>query len=501
MSSAFISQAAYARNNGWETHRERITELYCKNGMPLKKVMHSMKEDYSFVANERMYKTRIKRWRLKKNIRADEVAKTVHSGLAPRPNGKASLPMVQYRHMTWSDVEKELKRNPNIVAKLDSGCILQIAHIDGDIVQTPPIPLTRVWPAISPAISLDGAAEARIPDEILRLTRDYCIGAVESGTWRQRPSGQGNYESSRGGVTAYKRLQHWGEKMKLARHLIGSTELDRGFRLLNFLLDKLSSLLKDEDPSLLLHLVQILCILRSVPVDLRDILYRHFQALTRATWKQKHPLILLVDKLVTLMQLSPPYMTTALPLRWMSDSLDPCYDTKLFYLNYVSGLWTPPPEQMIHEGSILRQVVLRFQANLDPHRSIFYFNHLTVALGMMIERERLWQASHVVDAVVHRINTTNNGTHIKILAEWFQLFNRVRILGAMGRGDQALSVAWQLYEYSESIYGHYHRLTLEALELYWDSKAENKQREPTDELHQNWNGIVERLVELALDDE
>ncbi|KAG4414544.1 hypothetical protein IFR04_012292 [Cadophora malorum] len=55
----------------WDSRRPQITRLYCDEKLKLKDVM-SIMEQAGFVANERMYKDRITRWGLCKNIKKHE---------------------------------------------------------------------------------------------------------------------------------------------------------------------------------------------------------------------------------------------------------------------------------------------------------------------------------------------------------------------------------------------------------------------------------------------
>ncbi|KAH8743351.1 Clr5 domain-containing protein, partial [Diaporthe sp. PMI_573] len=50
----------YATPEGWERHRERITQMYMEK--TLKEVLEIMEQDHNFFATERMYKARLKEW-------------------------------------------------------------------------------------------------------------------------------------------------------------------------------------------------------------------------------------------------------------------------------------------------------------------------------------------------------------------------------------------------------------------------------------------------------
>src|SRR5271154_3767537 len=61
----------------WERHRETITRLYIDHCHPLKEVVSIMTKQHNFIATERMYKTRIAQWNLKKNLKSHEMVALV----------------------------------------------------------------------------------------------------------------------------------------------------------------------------------------------------------------------------------------------------------------------------------------------------------------------------------------------------------------------------------------------------------------------------------------
>ncbi|OIW32788.1 hypothetical protein CONLIGDRAFT_713038 [Coniochaeta ligniaria NRRL 30616] len=490
----------YAREEDWETHRERITQLYYRAGMSLRLVKQIMQDEHSFLANERMYKTRIKKWNLKKYVKAGEIAAKVR---LKRDAGagiqkEETVLALRDRKVEWSDVENHLKRNPNRVVKLGTGGILEIGHVGGILVRTQsPDPATAARSVSSP---LEGADDVRVADEITRLTRDYCLSAVENSIWV--PSGMGHYQSTRGGALAYQRLQRWGESIGLALHLIIRSEMRSGFRLLNSCLDRLHSVFRDEDPSLLVHLVQVFVRFGSeaVPTSLRAMLNSYFRELAQTALGPKHPLTLLWDRLVRVTRSNAPGVTNRFPLRWMSGSFDPCFDTNNFYFNYISGLWTSPQEEVFYSKNSLSDIVLGFQATDDPHRLTFYLVHLTQALDILIQTGNFEQAETAIEALLFKARATTKGPFVKAEAWWFYLYNKAKLQGAMGCYVEAMSLASDLCRHSTEAYGPSSRRSLDALELRWKTQLGIADAGEVDKLWREWKDTAARVVNSLAND-
>ena len=58
--------------DAWESIKPIFVELYIDSAVPLKEVMQRLRDDYGFAASEPMYKKRIARWGLSKNMKADK---------------------------------------------------------------------------------------------------------------------------------------------------------------------------------------------------------------------------------------------------------------------------------------------------------------------------------------------------------------------------------------------------------------------------------------------
>ncbi|KAH8724935.1 hypothetical protein GQ44DRAFT_617014 [Phaeosphaeriaceae sp. PMI808] len=65
-------KAPTLRDDDWEPFKGQITDLYT-SGTPLKEVKELIEATSSFRAEIRQYKSRIKRWKLEKNIKSEEM--------------------------------------------------------------------------------------------------------------------------------------------------------------------------------------------------------------------------------------------------------------------------------------------------------------------------------------------------------------------------------------------------------------------------------------------
>ncbi|CAK7566506.1 MAG: hypothetical protein SEPTF4163_004453 [Sporothrix epigloea] len=108
-------QQDWAQVNDWELHREHITELYRDQGLHLRQVQAIMSERYHFHASQRMYKTRISKWAIDKNLKAAEVSAILKMQQSRAALGKASKFSIRGRDIDFARVEQYLKRDPTLL--------------------------------------------------------------------------------------------------------------------------------------------------------------------------------------------------------------------------------------------------------------------------------------------------------------------------------------------------------------------------------------------------
>ncbi|CAK7205302.1 hypothetical protein SEUCBS139899_008071 [Sporothrix eucalyptigena] len=114
-------QQDWAQINDWEVHRERITELYRDQGLHLKQVQEIMADQYNFHASQRMYKTRISKWAIDKNLKAADVATILRMQQMRAALGKKSKFTIRGREIDFARVEQYLKRDPTLLKQSQNG--------------------------------------------------------------------------------------------------------------------------------------------------------------------------------------------------------------------------------------------------------------------------------------------------------------------------------------------------------------------------------------------
>ncbi|TDZ21128.1 hypothetical protein Cob_v005793 [Colletotrichum orbiculare MAFF 240422] len=100
----------YATQDRWDLYRLLITRLYREEKKPLREVQIIMEQQHSFLATERMFKTRIKRWGLDKKFKEPEVFAMLYAKQKRDAVGKESEFVIRDQVVNWEDVTEYLKR-------------------------------------------------------------------------------------------------------------------------------------------------------------------------------------------------------------------------------------------------------------------------------------------------------------------------------------------------------------------------------------------------------
>lgn len=106
--SGGVSKTVGPTQDEWEAHRATISALYGEE--TLSRVRDIMKRDHGFEASERMYKTRVKHWRLDKKAKADEMLQALEMIEKRKAEGKPSCVVIRERTISEAEVRKYFKR-------------------------------------------------------------------------------------------------------------------------------------------------------------------------------------------------------------------------------------------------------------------------------------------------------------------------------------------------------------------------------------------------------
>lgn len=311
-SDASSSQQQYAKAGDWEQHRDTITKLYRDQDLHLDEVISIMARDHQFFANQRMYKTRIKKWGIDKNQKAKEVGYMLKVKQQRAALGKDTEFVVRGRKVDWGKIEQYLKRDPALLRKT-AGDTLEIGNAAGIICKTPP-PDPAVALSIPPPPI--GSMENRLPEEIALLARDYFKGCFEKGVWIDLPDGT---VAGRQGAMATDRLRKWGQTMRLGRHCIAIGKNTEGFQLLGRCMDQMTQLVVDEDPTLLYHFLGNTIGLTPQSRELGAAVCKHIRELCHIKLGAQHPLSRIFDRFNAMAKSETHYLSLSIPVQALVD--------------------------------------------------------------------------------------------------------------------------------------------------------------------------------------
>ncbi|KAI0131880.1 Clr5 domain-containing protein [Xylariales sp. AK1849] len=264
----FIPQQQWASTDDWEPHREIISSLYWDQDRPLKEVAEIMRRKHSFIATERMYKSRLKNWGLTKYLKAKEVEE-VRREVA---NGKIGLPLIRGRIAG----PKRLKQQVNRILPRELATATETAGHAGAISTAGsrsggrnPSPLTG---------RMNAPNQFRYIEVCLKAVSDYSHSRIQANTWDPL----GDYLSQESS-------DDWPNKVLLARATIQKGKMKDGFRLLDICLKNYRPLLCLEHPLLLIETYNAMLSLSEARYDLAESVIGYIVGLCRVVLGPSHP--------------------------------------------------------------------------------------------------------------------------------------------------------------------------------------------------------------------
>ncbi|ETI26301.1 hypothetical protein G647_03078 [Cladophialophora carrionii CBS 160.54] len=174
-------------DSDWEVWRPLFTRLYKEENRPLPEVMRILRDQHSFWASEKMFKNRIKAWKLRKYLKEDE-AKMIVEGEGPSTNGADPEDMRER-------AERSLKRKR---ARQRAQSQLSPLPTTTSPLPLPPSPTTSVvvpWGPPRQSIVLPPLDRFKITDTMERFLLDlrrWTHSAFIHGSWDSALSSQHN---------------------------------------------------------------------------------------------------------------------------------------------------------------------------------------------------------------------------------------------------------------------------------------------------------------------
>ncbi|KAH6983907.1 Clr5 domain-containing protein [Ilyonectria destructans] len=263
----------------WARMRPHITRLYSDDARPLKEVVETMRLRHDFHATTRMYKHRFKKWGLDKKYKEKEVIQMSLLKQQRSVAGKQSIFFVRGRQVNWEQVEKYLRRRPDLETKIKAG-MLKMSSSNFDIVCRSP----------SPEPVLHVSSVLQYTDELLRLLNGYYRSCYHGSVRRSHVDQVVNCSVT---VRCYRRLDQ-------ARAMIMVNMMKPGFQALNKSLDDLGSLVKERHPTLIFYLFDFVTAFDQRHEALTFELLRHTHDTMLVVFGEGHPLVWLLRRLVRL---------------------------------------------------------------------------------------------------------------------------------------------------------------------------------------------------------
>ncbi|KAK1976421.1 Clr5 domain-containing protein [Colletotrichum cereale] len=277
-----VTRKPYATDDVWNCHRSIIRRLYREENKSLKQVKRIMEWEYNLFATERMFKTRIKSWGLDKKLKEVEVLRILQLKRERDAVGKKSRFSIRDQEVDWERLEHYLSRRPDLRNK-SRGSVRDAIAARLDVICRTPSP----GPCISAL--LDGPPEVQLPDEILRIFRNYVWGAWES-VWTLQGNDLYGYDRECGRGRVNKMYGDLGN----ARTLLKRNKMQAAFRIINQSLDSLGRVIKDQEPEILYMLSYR--ILR-LDHEIAEPLIVFISEMHTAVLGPRHPLSLVWDRL------------------------------------------------------------------------------------------------------------------------------------------------------------------------------------------------------------
>ncbi|KAK1975839.1 Clr5 domain-containing protein [Colletotrichum cereale] len=231
------SRKCYATDDVWNCQRQTITRLYRDEKKSLKEVQHIMERDYSLYSTERMFKTRIQNWGLNKKLKEPEVLHIFQLNERRKAIGKKSEFFIRNQKVDWERLMRYLDRRPDLRHKL-YGFVQDSADVHVDIICRTPSPV------LDTSI-LSGPFEMRLPEEMLRISKGYFEGGLDS-QWTIKGDNIHCFDEKFRQLHVVEMRTH----MDNAITLLGANKMEHAFCALNNSLDSLGQSIKEQDPLL-----------------------------------------------------------------------------------------------------------------------------------------------------------------------------------------------------------------------------------------------------------
>lgn len=412
----------------WEQRRELITRLYSREGKTLKEVKRIL-ADQAFPASERMFKQRIHAWELDKNNKEHEMIKVLRIVQTRKSIGKDTVCHIRGKIVNIAEIRRYFSRKG-------------ITCIDGVDLDDETPPTIRVSTPVDQLLATPETPRSQVlalPDSFQCLQivnnqiKNYIYGTYES-CWQPKLP---QYDSESNSTFE---ILEWRTHLFDAMDLFEVGNANAGYTLLNKVCDRITTILREQHPSLLGEILELASTYRlPSQFPFREQVLHFLSSMSSIILGPNHPLTLLLHHLLnptlrhSLIESS---MRTALTLFSSPSTFGPSHEqtltlhTRSACLSWESSLYDRAAATYRHVTSMRTrktatpshplscwadiaeaEALLSSAANSNPDAGEIYDQAQTI-LEEVCRRQRYIQTSDHVAQVMYAMRALA-GIHIR----------------------------------------------------------------------------------------
>ncbi|KAK7921524.1 hypothetical protein PG985_009546 [Apiospora marii] len=241
--------APWAKPEEFEAKKGIITHLYDLSGrnLTLKETMRIMevnlglKEQHGFYGTAKMYKSRISKWKLRKNLKPAEVIELVRQYKEREAAGKSTHVYFRGERMDQRRVREYLR----LVHGMSAGSASEKRiKIEGITCRTPSPSPTAPLRVPMPQVRVRTPDSVREPDRRSPALQTIVAFGFESGFWRRTPGGR---------IEPCAAIKSWYRKTLLVNRALQYGRMQLGFRLMQQCFDDFTALMRNHHPFLWIY--------------------------------------------------------------------------------------------------------------------------------------------------------------------------------------------------------------------------------------------------------
>ncbi|KAH6648334.1 Clr5 domain-containing protein [Truncatella angustata] len=267
--------------SAWESHRTTITDLYQTKNLPLKQVMQYLRSRHGFKATMKMYKYRINKWNLRKNLRHRDVEEFVRSNKTPKIRGGKATPQRIDNYLQRRRRERPAKKHGQAAQHVDT--LYDDQKTDGAPSTALSVVANKVRLPGSSLFSPRSPDGLRLLEGSIHAMRSYTSGHFDAKIW---------VLDSQGDLNVPDRALEWHGTWYTVRHLMEAGRAKQAFRVVQKCNQVFGEILVSDSPRFFSSALLVFLGLSSTWPDLAASVLRYMHSLSRIIFRESnHPMV------------------------------------------------------------------------------------------------------------------------------------------------------------------------------------------------------------------